>query len=123
MRASILARAPAMLAVLAASAAQATSIKDFWQSRPIDSPRFNSGKSLGALEMCLGMEMSEQTGPPSVLHGEHEVILSAVLGLYQNVVGYGYRVTDRGTSREVMVGALKSGKSTEQASAIAQRCI
>lgn len=111
------------LAVCVSAAAQATSLKDFWQSRPADAPRFTSTKSMGALEMCLGMEMSEFAGAPNVLHGDHETILTSIYGPYQNVPAGGFHLIDQGTRREVVLGALKTGGITNKLTAVAQRCI
>lgn len=110
-------------ALMAPSAAQSTSLKDFWDSRPADAPHFQSAKSSAALEMCLGMELSEKAGLPLVLHGERETIITSIVpGLAPAPLG-GTRIVDHGASREIIVGALKMGGWTDKISAIVQRCI
>lgn len=113
------------VALCASTASQATSLRDFWQSRPADSPRLTSTKSMGALEMCLGMAMSENGGPPSVLHGDGEIVLTSVaVGVFgaTNPV-YGFRVVDHGSSREIVVGAVQTGGWTDKAARYAQGCV
>lgn len=103
--------------------AHATSIKEFWQSRPADSPRFSSTKSIAGLEMCLGMEMSDYVGAPHILHGEGETVITLIAGsMLQMPVG-GVRVVDHGTSRELIVGALQSGGWTNKVTNAIRRCI
>lgn len=117
--------AAALVAFPLEGTADATSLKDFWQSREADAPRFESTKSVGALEMCLGMEMSEVGGPPSVLHGEREVILTSMAAGAFGATNpiYGFRVVDHGAARSVIVGAVHSGGWRDRASALAQRCL
>lgn len=109
--------------ILSSSAAQAKSIQDFWRSRPADAPRYQSSKSLLALEMCLGMEMSEKMGLPVVLHGEGETVITAVTGGLAQVPIGGVRIIDRGTGREVLVGATQAGGWTNKIGAMIQLCI
>jgi hypothetical protein len=111
-----------LVMLFAATGAQATSIKEFWQTRPADSPRFQTSKSSLALEMCLGMDMSELAGPPIVFHGEAEVVLTSLQGANGNPT-LGVRITDHGASREVIVGALQTGGWTNKITAAVQRCI
>lgn len=112
-------------ALCASIAARATSIKDFWQSRAPDSPRLQSTKTMGALEMCLGMTMSENGGPPSVLHGDGEIIMTSmatgVWGMTAPI--YGFHIVDRGSVREIIVGAVQSGGWTNKAVHYAQGCL
>lgn len=76
-----------------------------------------------ALEMCLGMEMSELHGPPIVLHGEGETILTLVAFGFNPAPEGGFHIVDHGASREVIIGALQTGNMTGRLSAVAQRCI
>lgn len=110
------------LALISAAAANATSLKDFWETRPADAPRLMSSKTLGQLEMCLGIEMSEMSGVPHVLHGTGETLLTSIVGMYQSTPLGGYRLIDRGQKREIIVGALKAGGTTNKLLLIAQRC-
>lgn len=110
------------LALFASTAAEATSMKDFWQSRP-EGPRFTSAKSSLALEMCLGMEMSELAGAPNVLHGERETVLTSIAGAYQSIPVVGVRILEQGTSRQLVVGALQKAGWTNKISAAVQRCM
>jgi hypothetical protein len=86
--------------LLIAAAAQATSLKDFWASRRADAPRFQSTKTALALEMCLGMDISEKIGVPAVLHGENETIITGMSGGIANQPMGGFRIVDHGASRE-----------------------
>ena len=107
--------------LLTSSISHATSLKDFWQSRSPDAPRFESPKTLANLEMCIGMELSEDLGMPVVLHGESETIITSVTGGIATVPLGGVRITDHGSSRDVFVGA-KSGL-TDKVSKAVQRCV
>lgn len=52
--------------------------------------------------MCLGLAMSESGGPPSVLHGDSEILMTSLaVGLYgMTKPVHGYRIVDRGESRD-----------------------
>lgn len=118
-------RTLALLAALAISTSiKATSLRDFWASRAADDPHLQSAKSMNALEMCLGLAMSETGGPPSVLHGDGEVLMTSLAaGLYGMTKPiYGYRITDRGQYRDVAIGALHAGGWRNEAVKIAQSC-
>ena len=96
------------------SAATADSIKEFW-AKTADREHFQTAKSSLALEMCIGMEMSDWLGPPGVLHGEGQTIITV-----PGPIG-GARILDHGTSREVIVGAKPAWKG-RMADAV-RRCI
>ena len=105
------------------SAANATSLKEFWSSRSPDDPHYQSLKSSAALEECIALELSEKAGPPNIIHGEGETLITALSpGLVQLPLG-GARIVDHGSSREVFVGALHSGGWRDKVSALVQRCI
>jgi hypothetical protein len=106
------------------STAQATSLKDFWSTRPTDDPHFESVKSRLGLEECIALELSEQLGVPSVIHGERETLVTAMAqGPFSQAPIGGARIVDNDASREVFVGALHTGGMRNKLSALVQRCI
>lgn len=111
-------------ALAISSGTQAESLKDFWQSRPADDPRFPSAKSSLALEECIALEVSENVGVPTIIHGERETLVTGmVIGPYLSRPIAGARIVDHGASREIFVGALHSGGWRDKVSALVQRCI
>lgn len=112
-----------MLLMFSTTAA-ATSLKDFWASRPADDPHFPSSKSMGALEECLALEISEKAGMPFIIHGEHQTTITGVMmsGYVQMPVG-GSRIVDHGSSREIFVGAIHTGGWRNKISALVQQCV
>src|SRR6476469_9453788 len=100
------------------SGADATSLKDFWSTRPADDPHYQSVKSSLALEECLALEISEKIAVPNVIHGEHETIVTGMSGGIAMQPMGGARIVDRGTSREVFVGALHTGGLRDKLSAL-----
>jgi len=109
--------------IAAGSAAGATSLKDFWSTRPPDDPHFQSSRSSLALEECIALEVSENVGIPNIIHGDGETLIAGmVTGLIERPMA-GARIVDHGTSREVFVAALHSGGWRDKASALVQRCI
>ena len=112
-----------MLCVLSGPAAS-TSLKDFWSTRPPDDPHFESKKSSLALEECIALELSEQLGFPSIIHGERETLVTAMAqGPFSQAPVGGARIVEHDASREVFVGALHTGGLRDKLSALVQRCI
>jgi hypothetical protein len=110
--------------LISSSAADATSLKDFWSTRPPDDPHFESKKSSLALEECIALELSEKLGVPNVIHGERETLVTAMIqGPFSQAPQGGARIVDRGASREVFVGALHTGGMRDKLSALVQSCI
>lgn len=106
-----------------ASNAGATSLKDFWSTRPPDDPHFQSSKSSLALEECIALEVSENVGPPNIIHGEGETLIAGMAtGMVERPIA-GARIVDHGNSREVLVAALHSGGWRDKVSALVQHCI
>jgi hypothetical protein len=97
--------------VATSSGARADSVKELW-SRTADREHFQTAKSSLALEMCRGMEMSDWVGPPHVLHGEGETLVTLVGlgGALPTPIG-GARILDHGTSREVVVSSKPAWKN------------
>ena len=94
------------LAVLLCSvscAASAQSLRDFWSHRAPDAI-YSSNKSAQALEMCVGLELTEY-GSVVVLHGEGVTLVSAH-SLVDTLIGV--RITDRGQKRELALAARGS---------------
>lgn len=105
------------------SVATATSLKDFWSTRPPDDPHFQSPKSSLALEECIALEVSEHVGIPNIIHGDGETLIAGmVTGPMERPIA-GARIVDHGTYREVFVAALHSGGWRDKTSALLQRCI
>lgn len=114
------------VAALMASAtvASATSLKDFWSTRPADDPHFESKKSSLALEECIALELSEKLGVPSIIHGDRETLVTAMAqGPFSQAPLGGARIVDHEASREVFVGALHTGGMREKLSSLVQSCI
>ena len=107
----------------AGTVADATSLKDFWSTRAADDPHFPSAKSSFALEECIALEISEKVGLPNIIHGDRETLITALTGGISPQPIAGARIVDRGSSREVFVGALHIGGWRNKASAIVQGCI
>jgi hypothetical protein len=105
------------------TSADATSLKDFWSTRPPDDPHFESKKSSLALEECLAFEISEKIGVPTIIHGEREAIITGMSGGIANQPMGGVRIIDKGAEREVLVGAIHTGGWRDKLSALMQRCI
>jgi len=93
----------AALPIIIPTPAHSDSIKDFWAQTAV-AEHLQSAKSSLALELCIGMEMSEQVGAPNVLHGEGDTVLTSIAGVYPIA---GARIVDRGASREVAIAARK----------------
>ena len=96
----------AALPIIIPTPAHSDSIKDFWAQTAV-AEHLQSAKSSLALELCIGMEMSEQVGAPNVLHGEAETVLTSIAGVYQNYPIAGARIIDHGSSREIAIAARK----------------
>jgi hypothetical protein len=115
-------RAILLAACLASgTAANATSLKDFWSSRAPNDPQFQSAKSSLALEECIALEVSEKVGIPNIIHGERETVITGVAAT-DHPLG-GARIVDRGPFREIFVGALHSGGWRNKVSAVVEGCI
>jgi hypothetical protein len=106
-----------------ASVADATSLKDFWSTRPADDPHFQSSKSSLALEECIALALSEKIGVPNIIHGERETIITGMSGGIADQPMGGARIVDSGVSREVFVGAVHTGGLRDKLSALVRRCI
>jgi hypothetical protein len=109
--------------LILSSATGATSLKDFWSTRPADDPHFQSAKSSLALEECFALEISEKMGVPNIIHGEHETIITGMSGGIADQPLGGVRIVDNGASREVRVGAVHAGGLRDKLSVLVQRCI
>jgi len=105
-----------------AGSADVTSLKDFWSTRAPDDPHFQSARSSLALEECIALEISEKVAVPNIIHGEHETIITGVTAGFSPVPIAGARIVDRGSSREILIGAVHSGGWREKVSAVAKGC-
>lgn len=113
--------AATMLAVMA-SPAYADSLQDFWRKQT-PSAVYASNKSALALEMCLGLGLSEY-GPLTTLHGEQVTLVSVIQDMGPGVL-ISIKVTDRGGDRELAVAARGSiGSAWQKRGArVAETCI
>jgi hypothetical protein len=99
-----------ILAVTAAGAASAESMKDFWTQRsPIAT--YTSNKSALALEYCLGLTASED-GTAITLHGEKITLVSITNPNQIISTIMGFRISDKGEQRVVDVFARGSALGT-----------